>query len=80
MILFASMHFSNQTLEVGALGLALTSTIFALVGFASLEALKIRLYGRLLRCIEQALGVPLAAERPGAVRASAELEAVVPAG
>jgi hypothetical protein len=53
---------ATQTLEVGALGVALTSTIFALMGFASLEALEIKLYGRLLNCIDLALGVPLAAE------------------
>jgi len=62
-------------LEVGALGIALTSTIFALVGFASFEALKIKLYSRLLHSIDLALGVPLAAEtarigREGAVPAS----------
>ena len=77
MILFASMHLSDQTLEVGALGLALTSTIFALMGFATLEGLKIALYGRLLQTIEYALGVPLASEvRQG----SGVVEAAAPAG
>ena len=48
LILFLSMHFSNSSLEIGALAVALTSSIFALIGFSALEGLKIRLYGRLL--------------------------------
>jgi len=51
LILFLSMHFSNSSLELGALAVALTSSIFALIGFSALEGLKIRLYGRLLRCL-----------------------------
>jgi hypothetical protein len=54
LILFFSMHASSSSLELGALALALTSSIFALVGFAVLEALKIRLYGRLLLCLGDA--------------------------
>ena len=48
LILFLSMQTSQSSLQLGALALALTSSIFALIGFAILEGLKIRLYGRLL--------------------------------
>jgi hypothetical protein len=48
LILFISMHMADSSLELGALAIALTSSIFALIGYAVLEALKIRLYGRLL--------------------------------
>ena len=48
LILFVSMQVSNTALELGALALALTSSIFALIGFSILEGLKIRLYARLL--------------------------------
>jgi hypothetical protein len=48
LILFLSMQASEKSLELGALALALTSSIFALIGFSILEGLKIRLYGRLL--------------------------------
>ena len=51
LILLMSMHLSDASLELGALALALTSSIFALIGFALLESLKIRLYGRLMRCL-----------------------------
>jgi hypothetical protein len=47
-MLFLSMSASNSSLELGALALALTSSIFALVGFSILEGMKIRLYSRLL--------------------------------
>ena len=57
LILFFSMHASSSSLELGALALALTSSIFALIGFAVLEAIKIRLYGRLLLCVEDAAGL-----------------------
>jgi hypothetical protein len=55
LILFLSMHLADGSLELGALALALTSSIFALVGFALLEGMKIRLYGRLLCCLEPVL-------------------------
>jgi hypothetical protein len=48
LILFVSMHFANASLELGALAIALTSSIFALIGYSILEGVKIRLYGRLL--------------------------------
>ncbi len=55
LVLFISMHLSNQTLQLGALGVALTSTIFALIGLATLESMKIGNYDRLLRCIDASL-------------------------
>jgi hypothetical protein len=62
LILFLSMHMSNATLELGALALALTSSIFALIAFAILEGLKIRLYGRLLACLDDVLALQRATE------------------
>lgn len=50
-----SLHLSNQALEIGALATALVATVLALVGFASMEALKVMLYNRLLRCLDGAL-------------------------
>ena len=52
LILFVSMHLSDASLELGALAMALTSTLFALIGFAALEGFKIRLYARLLACLD----------------------------
>lgn len=51
LILFVSMHQSNASLELSALAVALTSSIFALIGFAILEGIKIRLYSRLLLAV-----------------------------
>ncbi len=51
LILFLSMHLSNTSLELGALAVALTSSVFALVAFSVLEGLKVRLYRRLLLCV-----------------------------
>jgi len=48
LILFLSMHLADDSLELGALAIALTSSVFALVAYAALEGLKIRLYARLL--------------------------------
>jgi biopolymer transport protein ExbB/TolQ len=53
LVLFASMHLSDSTLELGALAIALLSSIFALMGFAMLEGMKIRLYGRLLNSLDE---------------------------
>lgn len=50
--LFLSMQVANQSLHLSALALALSSSIFALVGYATLEGLRIHLYGRLLRCLD----------------------------
>ena len=55
LILFLSMRVESESLELGALALALTSSIFALMGFATLEALRIRLYGRVLARLDDAL-------------------------
>ena len=38
-------------IELGALAVALTSSVFALIAYAGLEAMKIRVYGRLLGAI-----------------------------
>ncbi len=56
LVLFLSMRVASDSLEIGALAMALTSSIFALIGFAVLEGVKIRLYGRMLAGIEDALG------------------------
>ncbi len=53
LILFVSMHQANATLELSALAVALTSSIFALIGFAVIEGLKIHLYRRLLLCLRE---------------------------
>ncbi len=45
---FVSMHNSDEGLEVISLALALSSSFFALFSFAMLDALKLRLYSRLL--------------------------------
>ncbi len=62
LILFLSMHLSESSLELGALALALTSSIFALMAFAALEAFKIRLYARLLTCVDDMVALGRAAE------------------
>lgn len=54
-VLLLSTRVSNEGLQMGALALALSSTIFALVGYAVLESLKINLYGRLGRSIDAGL-------------------------
>jgi hypothetical protein len=45
---FMSMHKGDEGLEVISLALALSSSFFALFSFAVLDALKLRLYSRLL--------------------------------
>jgi hypothetical protein len=52
LILFLSMHFSSTSLELGALAVALTSSIFALMAYSCLESVKIRLYARLLEALD----------------------------
>jgi hypothetical protein len=60
--LFVSMQIGSDSLELGALAAALTSRIFALLGFAILEGLKFRLYRRLLDRLSDAVeNAPLAA-------------------
>jgi hypothetical protein len=51
LILFISMHLADDSLELGALAIALTSSVFALIAYAALEGFKIRLYARLLASI-----------------------------
>lgn len=51
LILFVSMHLADDSLELGALAIALTSSVFALIAYAVLEALKIRVYARLLEAM-----------------------------
>lgn len=48
LILFMSMHLADDSLELGALAIALTSSVFALIAYAGLEGLKIKIYSRLL--------------------------------
>jgi hypothetical protein len=55
LVLFVAMHMADGSLELGALAIALTSSIFALIGFSTLEGIKIRLYSRLLACLEEVL-------------------------
>ena len=62
LILFLSMRVSSDSLELGALAVALLSTIFALLGFATLEGFKIRLYRRLLLALDGALKAQRTAE------------------
>jgi len=51
-VLFVSMHVANYSLHLSALAIALSSSIFALVGYATLEGLKVHLYGRLQPCLD----------------------------
>jgi len=51
LILFMSMHMADDSLELGALAIALTSSVFALIAYAALEGLKIRIYARLLASV-----------------------------
>lgn len=48
LINFLSMHTKDEGLEVISLALALSSSFFALFSFAMLDALKLRLYSRML--------------------------------
>ncbi|MFP8873346.1 MAG: hypothetical protein VCB42_02160 [Myxococcota bacterium] len=69
-VLFLSMRVGSSSLELAALATALTSSIFALVGFAILEGLKFRLYRRMLERVEDAVvfykdaGKPNSEEEP----------------
>jgi hypothetical protein len=71
LILFVSMHMAHADLELGALAIALLSSIFALIGFSTLEGIKIRLYGRLLMCLDEVLALQRAAEDRGAAASKA---------
>lgn len=54
-LLLYSMRMSNEMLQLSGLAMALSSTIFALIGYAALESVKIHLYGRLARSIDAGL-------------------------
>lgn len=71
LMLFLSMSASNSSLELGALALALTSSIFALIGFSILEGMKIRLYARLLIALRDVQALFAAAEEKRESRARA---------
>lgn len=59
--LLASMHLAEESLQLGALAIALSSTIAALLCFAILETLKVGLYRRVIRCLDDAMGYALPA-------------------
>jgi hypothetical protein len=67
--LFVSLHRANASLELGALAVALLSSMFALMGYSVLEAIKLRLYGRLLDCVEDVMALQRKAEERSASRA-----------
>ena len=73
LILLVSKHLAGTSLELGALGLALSSTIFAL-----LEAIKLRLYGRSLRCLDEVVSLHRLAEERAERSSSATSAARVP--
>jgi len=68
--LFVSLHRANSSLELGALAIALLSSMFSLMGYSTLEAIKLRLYGRLLDVVDDVLALHRRAEERGAARAS----------
>jgi hypothetical protein len=66
LILLVSKQVADAPLELAALGLAMISTIFALIGYALLEAVRLRLYGRLLASLGEvaSLHASLELQRP----------------
>jgi len=68
--LFVSLHRANSSLELGALAIALLSSMISLMAYSTLEALKLRLYGRLLECVDDVLALHRRAEERGAARAT----------
>ena len=66
LVLFLSRRLEDASLELGALALALVSSVLALVAYAVLEAIKIRLYARLLRCLDEVTGLVHAKEAEAA--------------
>jgi hypothetical protein len=70
-LLILSRQGSNETLELAALALALTKTIFALIGYAILEGWKINLSSRLSRALDDVVALHLAAPPPPRVAAEA---------
>ncbi len=80
LILLVSKHMAGTPLELGALGIALSSTIFALIGYAGIEAVKLRLYGRALRCLDEVVSLHrLAEERADRAPAKAGAPVATPA-
>ena len=71
LILLVSKQMAGTALELGALGLALSSTIFALIGYALLEAIKLRLYGRMLRCLDEVVSLQRTTEERSAATSAA---------
>ncbi len=69
LVLFIAMHLADGSLELGALAIALTSSVFALIGFSTLEGIKIQLYGRLLACLDEVLDLQRHAEQTRAAKA-----------
>ncbi len=69
LVLFIAMHLADGSLELGALAIALTSSVFALIGFSTLEGIKIQLYGRLLTCLDEVLDLQRRAEQTRAAKA-----------
>lgn len=67
--LFVSLHRANASLELGALAIALLSSMCSLMGYSTLEAIKLRLYGRLLDCVDDVLALQRRAEERNAATA-----------
>lgn len=66
--LFVSLHRANASLELGALAIALLSSMCSLMGYSTLEAIKLRLYGRLLDCVDDVMALQKRAEERNAAR------------
>jgi hypothetical protein len=64
-VLVLSKHNGSETLELIGLAGAVSKSILALFGFIVLESLKILLYGRMMRGLDDALGLY---QRQGATR------------
>jgi hypothetical protein len=67
--LFVSLHRANSSLELGALAIALLSSMCSLMAYSTLEAIKLRLYGRLLDCVDDVLALQKRAEERSAAPA-----------
>ena len=68
LVLFLSRHLADQSMELGAVAVALTSSIFALIGYAVLEGMKIRLYGRLMEGVGDVLSMQRASSETAPAR------------
>ena len=56
-VLVLSKHHGSETLELVGLAGAVSKSILALFGFIVLESIKILLYGRMMRGLDDALGL-----------------------